>query len=70
MIINDKLELVAKKNIPVGIHPLLRVDNRKAWVETVIELGKKQKMELSAHNVSVLAKNWEILLITRYSVLN
>lgn len=70
MIIHDRLEIVAKKSIPVGIHPLLRVNSRKAWIETVIELGKKEKMELSAHNVSVLAKNWELLLITKYSALN
>ena len=70
MITLTALDAVAIKSIPEGIHPLLRVDSRKAWVKMVLELIKTDKIYATPKNIKKLSQNWEPLLITHYSTLN
>jgi len=64
------LDELAKKSIPEGVHQLLRINSREAWVSIVIDLIIKDKVEPTASNIKSLLKNWESLLITKYSGLN
>ena len=66
----DALNVIAEANIPDGIHPLLLVDQRRAWVEIVTELISKGYIEPKTRNLRTLCKNWETLLIKKYSLLN
>ncbi len=66
----DALTMVAEKYIPQGIHPLLRVDTRSAWIELATDLISGGHVAPSKENLYKLCKNWEALLIKKYSVLN
>ena len=64
------LDKLAEKSIPEGTHQLLRVNSRGAWVNMVLDLIITDKVEPTASNIKSLLKNWESLLITKYSALN
>ena len=38
------LDEIAKKSIPKGEHPMLRVNSREAWVKLVIDLVATNKV--------------------------
>jgi hypothetical protein len=64
------LDIAASGKIPAGLHPLLRVNSRKAWVEIVSKMIKNDTIKPTAVNVKKLLQNWEPILITHYSALN
>jgi hypothetical protein len=64
------LDEIAKKSIPKGEHPMLRVNSREAWVKLVIDLIATNKVELTASNIKKLSQCWEALLYNHYSALN
>lgn len=70
MLIYDNLDKLAESAIPEGIHELLRVNSREAWVETVVSLHEMKSIDLNPQTVKVLLKNWETLLYKKYSSLN
>ena len=64
------LDIAASGKIPQGLHPLLRVDSRQAWVKIVTKLIKENTVKPTSKNVKALLENWERLLINHYSALN
>ena len=53
----DALNVIAEANIPDGIHPLLLVDQRRAWVEIVTELISKGYIEPKTRNLRALYRD-------------
>lgn len=70
MLIHDTLDRLADMGIPPGTHKYLHVNSREAWVETVVLLYERGKIELNPDVVESLLKRWEILLYKKYSQLN
>lgn len=70
MLMYDKLDELAEKKIPAGIHSILHVNSREAWVESVVELYRKEAIRLDKDSLEVLLINWESLLYQKYSYLN
>lgn len=66
----DTLDKYAERYIPAGIHELLHIDSRVAWVETVADLVERGSVKASKENIKALALSWENLLFKRYSSLN
>lgn len=64
------LDEIAKKSIPKGNHPLLRVDNQEAWVKLVLDMIIKDQIKPTATNIKKLSQCWETLLYNHYSTLN
>jgi hypothetical protein len=64
------LDIAANGKIPEGFHPLLRVDNRKAWVKVVSKLVTDGAIKATPKNIKKLLECWETLLISHYSNLN
>jgi len=70
MLIYDTLDKLAESTIPEGVHDLLRVNSREAWVEAVISMHEAKTIDLTPLVVKSLLRNWEILLFKKYSSLN
>lgn len=70
MLIYDTLDKLAESSIPNGVHELLHVNSREAWVETVVSLHETKAIDLTPLTVKSLLRNWEILLYKKYSSLN
>ena len=70
MLIHDTLDRLAETAIPSGMHPVLHVESRRAWVETVVDLHERKQFKLNYENLSVLVNSWEQLLYQKYSNLN
>lgn len=70
MLIYDTLDKLAEISIPEGIHEVLHVNSREAWVETVVSLHETKTVDLTPLVVKSLLRNWEILLYKKYSSLN
>lgn len=70
MLIYDTLDRLAESSIPEGVHEILHVNSREAWVETVMSLHKAKTIDLTPLAVKSLLRNWEILLYKKYSSLN
>lgn len=70
MLIYDTLDKLAESSIPEGVHELLHINSREAWVETVISLYETKAVDLTPLAVKSLLRNWEILLFKKYSSLN
>lgn len=70
MLLQDKLETIAEIAIPNKIHPLLHVNCQQAWTSRVAALIKKKQVRPNIQSLTVLAKNWETLLINYYSTQN
>lgn len=70
MLIYDTLDRLAESNIPDGVHEMLHVNSRVAWVETVVSLYEMRSIDLKPKTLQALLKNWEVLLYKRFSTLN
>lgn len=66
----DALDKVAEKYVPDGVHELLHVHSRTAWVETVSYLLEQGNIKPTKRNIQILAESWENILFKRYSTLN
>lgn len=70
MLIYDTLDKLAESAIPNGVHEMLHVNSREAWVETVVSLYEMKSIDLKPRTLRALLKNWEVLLYKRFSTLN
>jgi hypothetical protein len=71
MLIETKLDKLAKTIIPSGNHKLLHINSREAWVKAVMELINYGSVEEKDKKVIAnLANNWEQVLAVKYSILN
>lgn len=70
MLIHDTLDMLADKYIPPGIHKYLHVNSREAWIDIMVSLFEKGKIQPSPEVVQSLLGKWEILLYKKYSQLN
>lgn len=70
MLIYDTLDKLAQSSIPEGVHEILHVNSRDAWVETVVSLHDTKTIQLTPLTVKALLRNWESLLYKKYSSLN
>lgn len=70
MLIYDTLDKLAESTIPEGVHDLLHVNSREAWVEAVVAMYESKEISLTPLMVKSLLRNWEILLFKKYSTLN
>lgn len=70
MLIYDTLDKLAESTIPDGVHDLLHVNSREAWVESVVAMYEAKTIDLTPLTVKSLLRNWEILLFKKYSSLN
>lgn len=70
MLIYDTLDKLAESSIPEGVHEMLHVNSREAWVETVVSLYEMKSIDLKPKTIQALLKNWEVLLYKRFSTLN
>jgi hypothetical protein len=70
MIIHDTLDKVAEALIPEGVHPLLHVNNRDAWVNIIAELVINEKVKSNPKNIKLMAKAWEQILFNYYTLVN
>lgn len=66
----DALDKFAETYVPDGIHELLHVHSRTAWVETVMIILEQGNVKPTKRNIKALAESWENILIKRYSTLN
>lgn len=70
MFVHDTLDRIADIIIPKGMHPMLYVNSRKCWVESMeymIEIGLVKPTSL---NIAKLANDWETVLYAKFSSLN
>lgn len=70
MLYYDVLDEVADAKIPDGIHPLLHVNSREAWVHIMVELLEHKAIESKYETLWHYADRWEDLLFKRYSSVN
>lgn len=70
MLLIDALDKIAEACIPDGIHEILHVHSRTAWVETMMELIDQSGFKPSKEQLWYLAQSWEIILMKKYSSLN
>lgn len=70
MLIHDTLDKLADIGIPPGVHKYLHVNSREAWVNIIVSLYERGKIDLRPEVVQPLLKKWEILLYKTYSQLN
>lgn len=70
MLYYDILDEIAETSIPSEIHPLLHVNPRIVWVETIAQLIESGQIKGSYETLSFYAKHWESLLYKKYSTLN
>ena len=70
MILHDTLDKMATKYIPEGIHEMLHVNSREAWVNLVAKVLEHHKTRVSSKEMKMMLDNWEFLLYTQYSKLN
>jgi hypothetical protein len=70
MLIHDTLDRLADMYIPSGIHKYLHVNSREAWVDTIVSLYERGKIDPNPEVMQSLLKRWEILLYKKYSQLN
>lgn len=70
MLLQEKLEALADLAVPDNVHPLLHVNCKQAWTSWVKIAIKRKLIKPNIHNLTVLAKNWEIVLFNYYSKQN
>jgi len=70
MLLHDTLDKMAESVIPEGMHEMLHVNSREAWVNLVMKLIKKKKSKLTKLEIKYLLEYWEDMLLQHYSVLN
>ena len=70
MLVYDTLDKLAETVIPEGVHEMLHVNSREAWVETMVSLYEMKSIDLKPKTIQALLKNWEVLLYKKFSSLN
>jgi hypothetical protein len=70
MLVYDTLDKLAENVIPEGVHEMLHVNSREAWVETMVSLYEMKSIDLKPKTIQALLKNWEVLLYKKFSSLN
>lgn len=70
MLIHDTLDRIAELAIPEGIHPMLHVDSRNCWVESIEYMIEVGLVKPTKYNIAKLAENWENVLYAKFSSLN
>jgi hypothetical protein len=70
MLLQEKLEALAEIAVPDRIHPLLHVNCKDAWTTRIKSAIKKKQVKPNIRNLTVLARNWEIVLFNYYSKQN
>jgi len=70
MLYYDILDEVADSKIPNGIHPILHINSRDAWVQIMVELLESKAIQSKYETLWRYANNWEDLLFKKYSSLN
>ena len=68
MLYYDVLDEIAENNIPEGMHTLLHIDSRRAWVETMVDLI--ERCYVKSRDIDAMTPLWEQLLYKKYSALN
>lgn len=66
----ETLDTLADKYIPSGIHKMLHVNSREAWVDLMVDLIENKSMPAKLSMLSKCAINWELLLIQKISIQN
>ena len=66
----DTLDKFAESYVPDGVHELLHVHSRTAWIETVMYILEQGNIKPTKQNIKLLAESWENILFKRYSTLN
>lgn len=64
------LNELAEQHIPEGVHKLLHIDSRKAWVVLMSNLVKGGFLIKKYETLKKCAVNWEALLTQKYSTQN
>lgn len=67
---HDFLEALAEQYIPEGMHKLLHIDSRKAWLVLMTNLIKGGFVNKKLTTLKKCAINWEALLAQKYSMQN
>lgn len=70
MLVHVALCKISELMVPSGIHPILHVDTRKAWIDAVESMIERGAFTPSRANVVKLAQNWESVLYAKFSSLN
>lgn len=70
MLYYDVLDEVADIKIPSGIHPMLHVNSRQAWVQIMGELLEYKVIDSKYETLLIYADSWEDLLYKRFSSVN
>lgn len=70
MLIHDTLDRIAELTIPEGMHPMLYVDSRKCWIESIEYMIEVGLVKPNKYNIAKLAENWERVLYAKFSSLN
>lgn len=70
MLIHDTLDRIADMTIPEGMHPMLHVDSRKCWVESIEYMIEVGLIKPTASNIAKFADKWEQVLYAKFSSLN
>jgi hypothetical protein len=68
MLYYDVLDEIAESHIPEGMHKMLHVNSRQAWVETMADLIERGYIK--KRDIDMMAVLWEKLLYKKYSALN
>jgi len=66
----DSLDRLAETHIPEGVSNLYHVHCRTAWVEAVYELVEAGHLYPTRENLLFIAKNWQLVLEKKFSMLN
>lgn len=70
MLYYDVLDEVADIKIPEGIHPILHVNSRTAWVGIMVELLESKLVDSKYETLLVFAESWEQILYKRFATVN
>jgi hypothetical protein len=64
------LDSLAANYIPDGRHRILHTDNRKAWTSLIADMLERGCIRFKIAHLVEYAKNWEVVLESRLSILN
>ena len=64
------LDSLASRYIPEGKHPHLHINSREAWVSMMAGLLERGYIRFKMALLVKYAKNWNVVLQTRFSLLN
>ena len=64
------LDSLAATYIPDGTHGTYHVESRKAWTKLMADMLERGYIRFKVAHLVKYAKNWEVVLETRLSLLN